>query len=231
VAVVAAIVALAMGGWGIWLGFGVLVGVWVVVGVGMDVVRRVGPGGFGRFLRLPLTVWGMAIAHIGMGLFVIGATVETATRTEQTFPLRPGEIAEMAGWTFQFQNLEEVEGPNYSALRANILVTHDGRKEVIQPETRTFQVARTSTTEVAIRKTLGGDVYVALGDQVREDPAAWRIRIAYHPLIDWVFGGAGLIAVGGFLSLAARVRRRSAATAPETEAAVESSPVPASVPA
>ena len=231
VAVIAAIVALAMGGWGIWLGFGVLVGVWVVVGVGMDVVRRVGPGGFGRFLRLPLTVWGMAIAHIGMGLFVIGATVETATRTEQTFPLRPGEIAEMAGWTFQFQNLEEVEGPNYSALRANILVTHDGRKEVIQPETRTFQVARTSTTEVAIRKTLGGDVYVALGDQVREDPAAWRIRIAYHPLIDWVFGGAGLIAVGGFLSLAARVRRRSAATAPETEAAVESSPVPASVPA
>ncbi len=231
VAVVAAIVALAMGGWGIWLGFGVLVGVWVVVGVGMDVVRRVGPGGFGRFLRLPLTVWGMAIAHIGMGLFVIGATVETATRTEQTFPLRPGEIAEMAGWTFQFQNLEEVEGPNYSALRANILVTHDGRKEVIQPETRTFQVARTSTTEVAIRKTLGGDVYVALGDQLREDPAAWRIRIAYHPLIDWVFGGAGLIALGGFLSLAARVRRRSPATAPETEAAVESPPAPASVPA
>ena len=231
VAVVAAIVALAMGGWGIWLGFGVLVGVWVVVGVGMDVVRRVGPGGFGRFLRLPLTVWGMAIAHIGMGLFVIGATVETATRTEQTFPLRPGEIAEMAGWTFQFQNLEEVEGPNYSALRANILVTHDGKTEVIQPETRTFQVARTSTTEVAIRKTLGGDVYVALGDQLREDPAAWRIRIAYHPLIDWVFGGAGLIALGGFLSLAARVRRRSPATAPETEAAVESPPAPASVPA
>ncbi len=231
VAVVAAIVALAMGGWGIWLGFGVLVGVWVVVGVGMDVVRRVGPGGFARFLRLPLTVWGMAIAHIGMGLFVIGATVETATRTEQTFPLRPGEIAEMAGWTFQFQNLEEVEGPNYSALRANILVTHDGKTEVIQPETRTFQVARTSTTEVAIRKTLGGDVYVALGDQLREDPAAWRIRIAYHPLIDWVFGGAGLIALGGFLSLAARVRRRSPATAPETEAAVESPPAPASVPA
>ncbi len=231
VAVVAAIVALAMGGWGIWLGFGVLVGVWVVVGVGMDVVRRVGPGGFGRFLRLPLTVWGMAIAHIGMGLFVIGATVETATRTEQTFPLRRGEIAEMAGWTFQFQNLEEVEGPNYSALRANILVTHDGKTEVIQPETRTFQVARTSTTEVAIRKTLGGDVYVALGDQLREDPAAWRIRIAYHPLIDWVFGGAGLIALGGFLSLAARVRRRSPATAPETEAAVESAPAPASVPA
>ena len=110
-------------------------------------------------------------------------------------------------------------------------MTHDGKTEIIQPETRTFQVARTSTTEVAIRKTLGGDVYVALGDQLREDPSAWRIRIAYHPMIDWVFGGAGLIAIGGFLSLAARVRRRAPAAAPEAETAVESPPEPAGAPA
>jgi cytochrome c-type biogenesis protein CcmF len=173
----------------------------------------------------------MAIAHIGVGIFVIGATVETATRSERTFPLRPGEIAEMAGWTFQFQNLEQVEGPNYSALRANILASHDGRTEIIQPETRTFQVARTSTTEVAIRKTIGGDVYVALGDQLREDPSAWRVRIAYHPLIDWVFGGAGLIAVGGFMSLVARLRRKAPAEKPADEPAADAPPVPASAPA
>ncbi len=214
-AVLAAVVAMALGGWGVWLGFGVLVGVWVIFGVGMDVGRRLGAGGFGRVLRLPLTVWGMAIAHIGMGIFVIGATVETATRTEQTFPLRPGEIAEMSGWTFEFQGVSEVEGPNYTALRADILVRHDGINEVIHPETRTFPVARTSTTEVAIKKTLGGDVYVALGDQLRDQPGAWRIRIAKHPLIDWVFGGAGLIAVGGFISLVARLRRRAPAASQE----------------
>jgi len=84
---------------------------------------------------------------------------------------------------------------------------------------------------VAIRKTLTGDVYVALGDQVRDVPGAWRIRIAQHPLIDWVFGGAGLIAVGGFLSLAARIRRRAPVT--KAEAATDSEPpaVPASTPA
>ena len=128
--------------------------------------------------------------------------------------------------------MSSVDGPNYTALRADIKVTHGGSTEIIQPETRSFPVARTSTTEVAIRKTLTGDVYVALGDQVRDVPGSWRIRIAQHPLIDWVFGGAGLIAIGGFLSLAARLRRRSPVQAAETEATGGQAPaVPASTPA
>ncbi len=229
-AVLAGIVAMAFGGWGVWLGFGVLVGTWVIFGVGFDFVRRLGPGGAGRVFRLPLTVWGMAIAHLGMGFFVIGATIETATRAERTFPLSQGQSAEMAGWTFEFLGVKSVEGPNYTALRADIKVTHGNTTEIIQPEQRAYPVARTSTTEVAIRKTLTGDVYVALGDQVREQPGAWRIRIAHHPLIDWVFGGAALIALGGFLSLAARVRRRAPAVTPATEAAPVAEPVsPSSV--
>jgi cytochrome c-type biogenesis protein CcmF len=219
VAVVAGLVALALGGWGIWLGFGVLVGTWVVVGVGFDLWRRVGGGGIGRVFRLPLTVWGMAVAHIGIGIFVIGATVETATRTERTFPLAAGQSAEMGGWTFEFLGVHPVEGPNYYSTMADVRVTHDGVTEIISPEKRFYPVADTSTTEVAIRKTLGGDVYVALGDTIRDQPGVWRLRIAHHPLIDWVFGGAGLIAVGGFMSLAARVRRRAPAAAPETQAA------------
>jgi hypothetical protein len=39
---------------------------------------------------------------------------------------------------------------------------------------------------------MGGDVYVALGDTIRDQPGVWRLRIAHHPLIDWVFGGAAL---------------------------------------
>ena len=74
----------------------------------------------------------------------------------------------------------------------------------------------------AIRKTLGGDVSVALGDQVRETPGAWRVRLSHHPLIDWVFGGAILIALGGFLSLVSRRRRDVPVSAPE---AAPASPV------
>ena len=127
----------------------------------------------------------------------------------------------MAGWTFEFQGVRSVEGPNYYATRANIKVTHGGATEMIHPEKRFYPVAGTSTTEVAIRKTLGGDVYVALGDTIRDEPGVWRIRIAHHPLIDWVFGGAGLIASAASCRLRracgdARPRRE----APATEAAL-----------
>jgi cytochrome c-type biogenesis protein CcmF len=220
----------------VWLIPGVAVGTWIVFGVGMDLVRRAGPGGIGRFFRLPLTVWGMAIAHIGMGLFAIGATAEAAARTERTFPMKPGDTAELAGWTFRFDGLSDAEGPNYFAQRADITVIHqDGSTETIHPEKRFYPVANTSTTEVSIRKTLHGDVYVALGDAIREQPGVFRLRIAHHPLIDWVFGGAGLIAIGGFISLAARLRRKVTVTeteSPPTESPSASpAPAPAGAPA
>jgi cytochrome c-type biogenesis protein CcmF len=227
---VAALVMFLAGSFKISLAFGVLAGAWVVAGVVLDLMRRAGPGGAGRLFRLPLTVWGMAIAHIGIGLFAIGATTEAATRTERTFPLHQGETAQMAGWTFRFDGIRQLEGPNYYATRADITVRReDGSTEMIHPEKRFYTVAATSTTEVAIRKTPGGDVYVALGDTIREEPGVWRIRIAHHPLIDWVFGGAGLIAVGGFVSLAARIRRREKVLnqAPAAEPAIGEKPASA----
>src|SRR5690606_9534247 len=113
IALAAGLAAFVFWGGSFWLLPGIAVGVWVVTGVLTDLARRVGPGGFARLGRLSLGVWGMAIAHIGVGLFVIGATAETATRTEQTFALRQGETAEMRGWTFRFDGVTDVEGPNY----------------------------------------------------------------------------------------------------------------------
>jgi cytochrome c biogenesis factor len=74
---------------------------------------------------------------------------------------------------------------------------------------------------------------VVLGDPIREEPGVWRIRIAHHPLIDWVFGGAGLIAIGGFMSLAARLRRRAPVTEPQptTEPSASGEAPPAGAPA
>jgi cytochrome c-type biogenesis protein CcmF len=209
--------AVVLGKGSFWLFFGVAVGVWIIAGVATDMVRRAGGGGLGRIFRLSLSVWGMAIAHVGLGLFVIGAATETAARVDRTFVLAPGEQAEMRGRTFRFDGVTQVEGPNYNATQARITVTHNGRAETMAPQKRFYPVAGTPTTEVAIRKTLGGDVYVALGDPVREEPGAWRIRVSHHPLIDWVFGGAGLIAIGGFMALAARRRRSVEARADAVE--------------
>ncbi|HEV7693633.1 MAG TPA: heme lyase CcmF/NrfE family subunit [Hyphomonadaceae bacterium] len=213
-----------------WQAVGVMVGSWVVLGTLQDLARRAGAGGIGRIFRLPLNVWGMAIAHIGIGLFAIGAVTEAAARETRTFPLAAGQSAQFEGWTFRFDGTHQAEGPNYEATRGDIFVTHaDGSTETIHPEKRFYQVAETATTEVAIRKTMGGDMYVNLGDTIREQPGVWRIQITHHPLIDFVFGGAGLIAVGGFFALAGRIRRKVQVT--ETETPPATAPEPAAAPA
>jgi cytochrome c-type biogenesis protein CcmF len=209
IAVVGGVAAFVLVGNSFWIIPGVMVGLWVALGAGTDLAKRVGPGGFGRLFRLPLSVWGMTLAHIGIGLFVIGATTETVARQERTFALGPGQSAQMFNWNFRFDGVHDGDGPNYYPTIADITVTHDGKTEVIHPEKRVYPSANMSTTEVSIRKTLTGDVYVALGDTMRDEPGVWRIRIAKHPLIDWVWGGALLIAFGGFLSLTARIRRRA----------------------
>jgi cytochrome c-type biogenesis protein CcmF len=209
IAVVASIAAFVLVKNSVWIIPGVFLGLWIILGVGTDLAKRIGPGGLGRVVRLPLSVWGMTIAHIGIGLFVIGVTTETAARAERTFALAPGQSAQMVGWNFRFDGVHDGEGPNYYPTIADITVTHDGKTEVIHPEKRFYPIANMATTEVSIKKTLGGDVYVALGDTMRDQPGVWRIRIAKHPLIDWIWGGAALIALGGFLSLAARIRRRA----------------------
>jgi cytochrome c-type biogenesis protein CcmF len=211
-----------------WQALGVMVGLWVVVGTGQDLVRRAGAGGLGRIFRLPLNVWGMSIAHIGIGLFAIGAVTEAAARETRTFPLSAGQSVQFEGWTFRFDGTHQAEGPNYEATRGDIFVTHaDGSTETIHPEKRFYQVAETATTEVAIRKTMGGDMYVNLGDTIREQPGVWRIQITHHPLIDFVFGGAGLIALGGFFALAGRLRRKVRITETEMPPATEPKPVAA----
>ncbi len=227
VALAAAVLAMFVYRGTFWLGFGVFVGAWVFGGVITDLARRIGSGGVSRALKLNRSVWGMAIAHLGVAIFVIGVACESAARIERTFVMSPGDQVEMNGRTFTFNGVREVEGPNYYATRANVEVTRGGRTGSMQPEKRIYPVAGTPTTEVAIRKTPGGDVYVALGDSVREQPGAWRIRISHHPLIDWVFGGAILIAVGGLVSLSSRRRGAVKAEAPEAtkpQAGVEAEP-------
>ncbi|MBI1339542.1 heme lyase CcmF/NrfE family subunit [bacterium] len=199
-----------------WLAPGLAVGVWLVAGVVTDVARRVGPGGISRLFKLSSAVWGMTIAHLGLGVFVIGAVGEHAGRFEQTFVAEPGDEFTFRGMQFRFEGAKAAEGPNYTADQATIEWIRDGGVVTLRPERRLYPASGTPTTEVAIRKTIAGDVYVALGDPIRDRPGAWSMRVSHHPMIDWVFGGALLIAVGGFVSLFS-LRRRATREASETE--------------
>ena len=50
---------------------------------------------------------GMSVAHLGMGLFVIGVTIVSAFGVESDRALRPGESIEVAGYEFEMKQLSK----------------------------------------------------------------------------------------------------------------------------
>jgi cytochrome c-type biogenesis protein CcmF len=77
-----------------------------------------------------------------------------------------GEIVNAGGYEFRLDNLAQVRGPNYDAVRADIQVSKDGAfVTMLNPEKRAFTTAQNVTSETAIDRSIFRDLYVSLGDQ------------------------------------------------------------------
>ena len=194
--------ALGVGLWDISIGaaLGLALGAWLVIGALWELKRRaITPG---RIFRLPPRVWGMTLAHMGLGLFVIGAVVETTGRYETTVALAEGGSGTVAGWTLTLDQVRAIEGPNWYADRAQLTATRGGAKAIMTPMKRYYPAAQMPTTETAIHKTGTGDLYAALGEQRMVDGAPrWVFRVYYNPMIDLLYFGVILMALGGVFSL------------------------------
>ncbi|WP_291195937.1 heme lyase CcmF/NrfE family subunit [Hyphomonas sp.] len=180
--------------------FGLAVGVWLVGGALWELKRRaITPG---RVFKLPLRVWSMTLAHVGLGLFVLGAVIETTGRYEATLALPEGGSGEVAGWTITLDEVRSIEGPNWYADRAVLTARNANQTATLTPMKRFYPAASMPTTETAIHKTGTGDLYAALGEQRDVDgEARWVFRIYYNPLVDLLFAGVTLIGLAGLIGL------------------------------
>ena len=158
---------------------------------------------FNRARHLPRSAYGMTIAHASIAVVVAAIIVSQVWRTEHIALMHPGEQAEVAGYTFTFKGVRDLAGPNYSALRAEFVVTRDGEPIArLFPEKRTYPSQDMTTTEAAIHTTWLADLYAVIGDPDGE--GGWSVRIYHNPLVPWIWLGAILIVVGGAVSLTDR---------------------------
>jgi cytochrome c-type biogenesis protein CcmF len=201
--------SLALSSWRAIPSIGLALGVWLVAGGVIYFLSRLRQGGGrAKIFALSLAVWSLTLAHIGAGVLTIGAVAETAFRAEQALSLAPGQSVDFAGRRISLLNVGEVEGPNYTATRAQFRVEHDGDVQTLSSERRFYWTSPMATTEVGILTGLDGDLYVALGEPVRDASGSWGVRLYRNPLVQFIFGGALLMALGGLLSLGALARRR-----------------------
>ncbi|MEJ5233227.1 MAG: heme lyase CcmF/NrfE family subunit [Geminicoccaceae bacterium] len=207
------------------LGYGL--GLWLILGSLADPLGRAAlpGGGLARFWRrlcgLPRASWAMVVAHVGLGVLVIGVTATSTGQSERILAMKPGEVAELAGYSVRFEGVREVRGPNWIAQRGTFTVSRDGAFVAeIASDKRFFVVEQRPTTEAGIHTTLWRDLYFVLGEPAPD--GAWTVRLYHNPLVVWIWGGAVLMALGGLLSLSDR-RFRVGAPRPAR--------VPAAVPA
>jgi cytochrome c-type biogenesis protein CcmF len=223
VSVASAVVApLVLGAWTPLTGLGLLLAVWVGATAVLNLVQRLRahPADWWVALRVqPGSYFGMLVAHFGVAVFIAGVTVVSSYQSENDVRMEVGQSAEVGGHSFRLDDMDLVQGPNYTSARATISVTRNGETlAVLHPERRIYTVSRMPMTEVAIDRGVMRDLYVALGEPVSE--IAWSVRLHHKPLVNWIWGGCLLMALGGLMAVADRRYRvkqaRKAATAQPT---------------
>ena len=224
----------AFGQWKPLVSLGLLLAVWIVATIILNLWERtrVTTGQLSALQKLRMqtrSYYGMQVAHLGVAVFIVGVTLVSGYQSEQDVRMDVGDSVNAGGYEFKFNGVSNVTGPNYQGARAEIIVSRSGAEiQRMYPEKRNYTATGNVMTETAIDTGLTRDLYVSLGEPV--NGGAWSVRVYYKPFVDWIWGGALLMAFGGGLALsdrryalAARKQREARATAQQ------SAPLPASV--
>ncbi|MFZ9335746.1 MAG: heme lyase CcmF/NrfE family subunit [Burkholderiaceae bacterium] len=206
-------------------GLGALMAAWGAFTAVQQLVQRLrehpARGGWRAWRAQSGGFWGMLVAHFGIAVFIAGVTAVGSLQSERDLRMAPGEHAELAGYRFALEGIERTQGPNYLALTATMRVTRDGHTvALLHPQRRHYTTTRMPMTEVALDRGVWRDLYVALGEPIVNGNAAspdaptFSVRIHHKPLVNWIWGGCVLMALGGLMAaMDARYRRRSARAA------------------
>jgi cytochrome c-type biogenesis protein CcmF len=194
---------------GTWLtGMGIALATWVVVGLLMQIAIRMKKPG-----RIPLSFWGMHLAHLGIAVITVGITMVKSYEVERDLRMGLSDTVTIENYSFELTGVSDVDGPNYKALRGDVKVTKDGKYlEMLYPEKRKYFSSAMPMTEAGIDSGLFRDLYVSLGEPIEGERMQWSVRVFYKPFVSWLWYGAILMVLGGLLAVSDRRYRKSANT-------------------
>jgi cytochrome c-type biogenesis protein CcmF len=198
VSVVAAFaIPMMMGGVTLLTALGFLLAFWVGGSMVLQIVRRLKVG------MPPVSFWAMQLGHLGIAVFVIGITMVGGFQEEKDVRMEPGDTVLVGGHQFKFNGAQQVKGPNYDASRGEFEVSKNGVvQQLLYPEKRKYFSSDMPMTNAAISPGITRDVYVSMGEPL--DGKAWAVRVYFKPFVDWIWGGALLMALGGICAVSDR---------------------------
>jgi len=159
--------------------------------------------GWSRLKGLPRSTFGTALAHAGLGISVLGVVAVSTFSIERIVEMKAGQSEDVGGYTLRFENLQPAKGPNYTEHRAHFMVGKAGEDvSELWSAKRIYAARQMPTTEAGITTFGLSQLYVSLGDQI--EGGGIVVRVWWKPLILCIWGGAIVMAIGGFVSLSDR---------------------------
>ena len=175
----------------------------------------------GRVAAITRSEWGMCVAHVGVAVFIVGATLVSSFSAERQLRVVPGDTVTVQDLQFRFHDVLALPGPNYLAQVGHVRVSEEGALLAeLNPEKRQYRAGGNVMTEAGIAPGFSRDIYVSLGEPL-DDQGAWSARFYIKPFIRWIWAGAFLMAIGGGLAASdpryRRARTKARAASSEVE--------------
>ena len=213
-ALMAALLPFAMQGTsGIRVAGGTLLATWVLAGGGLEIIHRVRAkrDRLAGLRSIPRGVWGMTMAHLGLGFWLLGVTYVSLFSVEKDVRLGPGQSADIGAYRFELEAVNRSKGANFDTDIGAVKVWRgDALMAELAPEKRFYPSQRMAMTEAAVDHTPLRDLYVSLGEPL--EGGDWAVRLYYKPMMRLVWFGGVLMFLGGILAASDR-RYRSARVA------------------
>lgn len=187
----------------------VVLALWVVLAMLSDIRSKIAnkPTVLSGLRSLPVSYWGMTLAHFGFVMTMAGACLTSIYSIERSVLLQTGQSTDLGRYTFQFEGTRFVEGPNFIADEATIIVSRDGEfYKNLYPQKRLYTASGTPTSHMGIDGRFLRDLFTTLGDQ-REN-GAWSMTVYVKPFVRWIWIGTIFIALGGIMAATDKRYRR-----------------------
>ncbi len=182
---------------------GVFIFIWISFNIIYDLIKRYYVSNTRNVFFINI---GMTLAHLGLAVFILGATIVENNKIEKEIVAKIGETIKIKNYAFKFTNLSQYEGPNYTGIKAQFLVYENNTLITeLYPEKRIYASNDMPMTEAGIDPGLSRDLYITLGSLIND--GIWSIRIYHKPFIRLIWLGALMMVLGGVLSVLSKRKR------------------------
>src|SRR5579872_5310016 len=145
--------------------------------------------------------YGGYVVHLGIVLMFLGFAGQGYKQEEQA-RLKPGQQTTVGKYTIRHDNIAVTSDDQKQMVTAHVTVSSKGKPLGELEPGRWFYAHHEDEprTMVAMRRTMGEDLYVVLaGYEAQSQDATYAITI--NPLVNWIWFGFGILAFGTIIAL------------------------------